>query len=201
MLLPTPTLLKGRTTAVAAAAADTAATAATAAAPEDRYPGGTKTPAAGGVADPCAISGDDKRLKLAFLRIRRRRTRMVKMMMAAIPKMPRAMPIPAAAPFDKPVDAIASWSSLELALADIAVEEGVKATVAVKTTVTDDRTLPELVLVGDDVPVDEMVDTDPEAFRDDEGESSPDVLNRSPVKFMGSPSWTRGVASQARLPT
>lgn len=81
---------------------------------------------------------------------------MEKAIIAAMPISPSTIPIPAATPRDKVAEVVVLS---ELELVEEAVEDGVKARVAVKTTVTDPGSVLEevvgmsLVLVRDDVGV------------------------------------------------
>lgn len=77
---------------------------------------------------------------------------MANAMIPAMPTRPKAIPIPAAAPRDKPFDVLAFS---ELALAED-VGEGVMANVAVRTTVTDPGRILDAVIVGLDVSEDSV---------------------------------------------
>lgn len=136
ILRPIPVRANAPTAAAAAAALD------------DWCPGGRKTPAAGGVGDRCAMTGDGMRWKGPFLRIWRRRRKMANATIPAMPRRPKTIPNPAAAPLDK--GAVAFCFADSVSVFDVGV--GVNAMVAVRTTVTDPGpTLDTTVTVGSDV--------------------------------------------------
>lgn len=142
----------------------------------------------------CTIAGDDIRWNVALLRLRRRRAMIEKAMIAAMPISPRTIPIPAATPRDK-ADAVVLSGLL---VAD-AVADGVKAKVAVKTTVTDPgRTLEvgnSVVLVVDvvDLVVDFVVDLEVVDVVLVDVDPSGVVPKRLPGYTIASPSCTEGV--------
>lgn len=130
-------------------------------------------------------------------------------MIAAIPISPSTIPIPAATPRDKVAEAIVLS---ELELVEEAVEDGVKARVAVRTTVTDPGGVLDevvgmsLVVVRDEVVVDFDADFEVPLVEDaglllDAVEPMAVVPKRLPGYEMVSPSCTEGVVWQPSSPT